>query len=139
MNDLVHRALRLVAYVPLSALLLSTAFAADSQHGSICVAPVPKEPPTTSAPYLECPSGKFSLRIDGRQAISWPNTDSTKIDHLDLATQHRVSIFCYGKPHQSFRFRFSEFELKELCLFLNDLYQTAQLWEMKRSPWCRCK
>ena len=43
-------------------------------------------------------------------------------------------VLCNGKPQQSFRFRFSEFKTKELCLFINDLYQTAQLWEARKSP-----
>jgi hypothetical protein len=139
--DKVRGGLRSVASAFLLLLLLSsTAFAADSQEGSICVAPIPKEAPTTAGtPELACPSGKFSLKIDDRPLIVWSSNASVKIDDLDLTVRHRVTIFCNGKPHQSFRFRFSEFKSKQLCLFLNDLYQTAQLWETKGSPWCKCK
>ena len=134
-----EKMLRSVANAILATLLWSSALAADSQHGLICIAPILKEPPTTSAPYLECPPGKFSLKLDDRQPIPWSSKSSIKIDDLDLATRHRMAVFCNGKPHQSFRFRFSEFKSKELCLFLKDLYQTAQLWEAKRTPWCKCQ
>jgi hypothetical protein len=50
-----------------------------------------------------------------------------------------VVVLCNHKPLQSFAFLFSEFKTKELCLFLNDLYRTVQLWESKSAPWCKCK
>jgi len=62
-----------------------------------------------------------------------------KIDALDAAAAHRVVISCNGKPQQSFRFRFSDFKTRELCLFINDFCKTAQLWESKGTPWCKCK
>jgi hypothetical protein len=48
-------------------------------------------------------------------------------------------VLCDGKPQQSFRFRFSTFKSNRLCLFINDLYQTVQLWKLKESPWCKFK
>jgi hypothetical protein len=63
----VRKMLRSVLNPILVTLLWSSALAADSQHGLIFIAPILKEPPTTSAPYLECPSGKFSLKLDDRQ------------------------------------------------------------------------
>jgi len=27
----------------------------------------------------------------------------------------------------------------DLCLFINDLYQTAQLWRPRDARWCKCK
>ena len=38
-------------------------------------------------------------------------------------------ISCDGKPQQSFSFRFAELKTNDLCLFINDLYKTAQLRE----------
>jgi hypothetical protein len=62
-----------------------------------------------------------------------------KVDDLDMAAKHRVVVYRAGKPQQSFGFRFSGFEENKACLFLNGLYWTAQLWEPKRAPWCKCK
>jgi len=118
--------------------LLSPVSDAQTLEGTVCVAPVPVEPPTTSAPGLGC-SGNLSLKIDDQKGVPWPHRESMQIEHLDLAQRHRVTVLCDGKPQQSFRFRFSEFKTKELCLFINDFYQTVQLWEPRQSPWCKCR
>jgi hypothetical protein len=92
----------------------------------------------TCAPGL-CGSGKLSLKIDDQSISPWPKTNSMKISGLDAGAKHRVVIYRAGKPQQSFRFRFSEFKENKACLFLNDLYWTAHLWEPKQAPWCKCK
>lgn len=58
---------------------------------------------------------------------------------LDLKLRHRMVVFCEGKRQQSFRFHLSDYKTGKACLFLNDLYLTAQLWEPKEAPWCKCK
>jgi hypothetical protein len=133
--------LRPTAFVPVLAFLLCSTFSAESEQGSVCVAPVPVEPPSTAATAeFFCHSGSFSLKIDKQQAFPWPRKESLKIEGLNITQRHRVTILCDGKPQQSFGFRFCDFKTKQLCLFINDLYQTAQLWEeSKRSPWCRCR
>ena len=126
----------------LIAVLLCPVSFAQSEQGSVCVAPISKDWPATSGTEeLACPSNKFSLKIDGQKAIPWPNKESIKIDGLDLNVRHRIFVYCGGRPQQSFGFRFSEFKTAELCLFLNDLYKTAQLWDPKQNPapWCKCK
>jgi len=79
------------------------------------------------------------VKIDALQTIAWPTKKSVKIEALDVTAPHRVVVFCSGKPQQSFKFRFSDFNSRELCLFINDLYKTVQLWESKGTPWCKCK
>jgi hypothetical protein len=123
--------------------------AVQSESGSVCIAPVLEKPILGSAPGLFCESENLSLRIDTQQAVPLPLISehhgeyqigkSVKIDALDTATRHRVVVYCDGKPQQSFTLRFSDFKTKQLCLFINDLYKTAQLWEAKRCPWCKCK
>ena len=123
--------------------------AAESETGSVCLAPVFEKPDGRSAPGLFCESAGLSLKIDTQESIPFPLISeqhgatqvgkSLKIDSLDTSTRHRVVVYCNGKPQQSFSFRFSDFTTKHLCLFINDLYKTAQLWESKRCPWCKCK
>jgi len=48
-------------------------------------------------------------------------------------------VFCDGKPQQSFTFRFAEYGADHLCLFINRLYQTAQLWRPREARWCKCQ
>jgi hypothetical protein len=111
---------------------------AEPESGSLCIAPALFDPKETSAPGLYCEAEKFSVKIDA-QVTAWPIKESIKLAGLDLNIRHRVIVLCDHKPQQSFTFRFSEFKTKRLCLFLNDLYRTAQLWEAKRAPWCKCK
>lgn len=65
--------------------------------------------------------------------------ESMTISALDLAAPHRIVVSCESKAQQSFKFRFSDFKTRKLCLFINDLYKTAQLWNDKDCPWCKCK
>jgi len=117
---------------------------ADSALGSLCIAPGPELPKSPDGQVvlrgeLFCEVEKLSLKIDSQPTRPWPVKSSARIDGLDLKVSHRVVIFCEGKAQQSFRFSYSEFKSRELCLFINDLYGTVQLWEKKRSPWCKCK
>ena len=59
------------------------------------------------------------------------------ISGLDATARHRVIIYRAGKPQQSFGFNFSDLKSNRACLFLNDLYWTAQLWNPKQAPWCK--
>jgi hypothetical protein len=126
----------------LAVLIHGNAFA-EADLGSVCVAPMMWEPqtgdrPRLSAPGLYCDPTEISLKID-EHVIPSPVKESVKIAELDLTSRHRVTVFCDHKPQQSFVFRFSDFKSKQLCLFLNSLYMTTQLWEAKRAPWCKCK
>jgi hypothetical protein len=79
------------------------------------------------------------FKIDARDVTPWPRAERLKIEGLDLKASHRVRVFCDAKPHQTFTFRLSTFHLNELCLFINDFYQTAQLWRPAEARWCKCK
>jgi len=119
-------------------LLLGESCLGESMQGSICVATIPYQPPTTAGtPDLFCRSGHLSLKLDNREPVPWPHKVSLKIDALDTSQRHKVTVLCDGKPQQSFAFRFSDFKSPQLCLLINDLYQTVQLWELRKSPWCR--
>ena len=123
----------------IAVLLLCRPLVAQEKSGAICVAPIPHRPPSTAAtPELFCRSGNFSLRIDSQNVITWPKDKSISVTGLDLNGSHRVVVLCDGKPHQTFKFRFSEYRVAKACLFLNDLYWTAQLWEPEQAPWCKC-
>ena len=132
--------LRFVSATLLVSILSACAIDAQSEIRSLCVAPNAGETPQRcgGAPGL-CNGGTLSLRIDKQPVQPWPKTKCAKIEGLDAATRHRVVVYRAGKAQQSFTFRFSEFKSPTPCLFLNDLYWTAQLWEAKQAPWCKCK
>jgi hypothetical protein len=111
-------------------ICLSTAAPAQDNTGTICVAPIGQEPPTTAGiPELACKLGNFSFRIDSRDPVMWPKDECMSVSGLNLKMRHRVVVLCDGKPQQAFRFRLSEYNAGKACPFLNDLYLTAQLWD----------
>jgi len=127
-------------------LLLHPAFSSPQANGSICVAPLPEpargqngERYAGGPPSVRCDAEKYSFKIDTQPPRPWPEKESIKIEDLGLSVQHRVVVLCGGKPMQSAAFRFSGFRNQKVCLFLNDLYWTVQLWPAKGSPWCKCK
>src|SRR5262245_53152314 len=110
-----------------------------AESGSVCVAPESGTLKPSSPTGVYCESGKLALTIDKQPAILWPTKESVKIGDLAVAVRHSIVIMCDGKPQQSFTFRFSELRATALCLFLDGAYRTVQLWEVRRSPWCKCK
>jgi hypothetical protein len=112
----------------------------QSENRSLCVAPISNnnETPLYCAPPGVCGCGKLSLRIDDRGIESWPKSESMKIDGLNATGKHRVVIFRGGKAQTSFAFSFANFKSPTPCLFLDGAYLTAQLWESKGAPWCKC-
>ena len=128
--------MKAVAIVVCIAILASPIFAMEADLGSVFVAAFkPEYGPVAREAY--CDADKRSFRIDAMQTSPWPNVKSVKFEGLDVTRDHLVAIFCKGKLQQSFRFRFSRYQTSELCLFLGG-YQTAQLAETKRVPWCKC-
>jgi len=136
------RNVKIITITTLLVMLLCQPSLAQQEYGSLCISPAPGDdvPKTTGVDSL-CFDFKFGLKIDQQKAFSWSTKESVKIDRLDLGARHLVVVYCDGKPHQSFYFRFSEFKNRNLCLFLNDFYKTVQLWDPKESPtpWCKCK
>jgi hypothetical protein len=130
---------RVAAMIAVLLLGLTVGQAAEPGSRSVCIAPLLEVPDGRSAPGLFCESAKLSLKIDAQPAAAWPIKKSVKVDNLDPVTRHRIVVLCAGKRQQSFTFRFSDFKTGQVCLFLNDLYKTAQLWEAKRCPWCKCE
>jgi len=119
-------------------LVLRPPLFAQDGGASVCVAPTATEKVDRCAPFL-CEDGPISFKLDNREIQNWPKLECLKIDGLDPVAKHRVTVFRAGKAQQSFSFRFPVDGSNSACLFLNDLYWTAQLWNRKGAPWCKCK
>ena len=130
------------ALVTLLPLLSLQVFALQEKSGSICVDPLPKPVEGRTAigkGSVRCEAERYSFRIDAQSVRPWPEKDAIKIENVDPTSTHRITVFCGGKAMESAIFRFSEFKTKKLCLFLNDLYWSIQIWDAKAVPWCRCR
>jgi hypothetical protein len=107
-------------------------------RGTICVAPNSSEPPRLISPGGNYNPATLSISIDKREPILWPHRESIQIGNLELDRRHLVVLTSDGKRIQSFWFRFSDYESRELCIDF-DGYQGVRLQEKKYSPWCKCK
>ncbi len=76
--------MKTIAFALSSVFLLSHVSLAPTAQGSVCVAPVPLQPPTAAAPGGDCQSGNLSLKIDAQNKVPWPRTNSLQINPLDL-------------------------------------------------------
>lgn len=115
---------------------------AQSRSGSVCVAARADDPfrGQVIPPTGEVDSHGLRVRMDKNPATPWPQRKSLKIDDLDLAERHLLSVLdARGKPVESLWFRFSEFKSDTLCMAYDE-YQGVQLQEDTRhTPWCKCK
>ena len=122
-----------------AAIILCPLLTAQTRSGTICVAPNSATPPTRFSAGDYFNPATLMLQIDNRRAIHWPHKSCAKISGLDLKARHRVVLTSDGKPLQSFRFRFSDYNSPILCLAF-DGYGGPRLQEEGRStPWCNCK
>jgi len=111
-------------------LLLLPAFVLYSRGqttGSVCIAPLVKG--EKSVPNVD--AKVFAIQIDDRPAVTASSEHGTEVSDLPLDPKHLVKVTGDGKPVTSFRFRFSEYETQDLCLWRNDLYGTWSLTESK--------
>jgi len=116
-------------------------------HGRVCLAALPEPAKGQRTPWrTEGERGltNYSVQIDERQPIPLSTSKSQWVDGLDLATNHSVAIRIDGKTVESFVFDFGQFEFRkvnkpDVCLFMNSLYFTWQLWRVERTgEWCEC-
>ena len=84
------------------------------------------------------PDVTYSIQINAGQPIELSRDVGRWVEGLDLRQRHLVIVRADGRQIASFHFRFSEDGAPDLCLFMNSLYETWQLWPDKRCPWCRC-
>jgi hypothetical protein len=110
----------------------------SGQGGTVCVAPNSSTAPARISPGGQYNPATLSLKIDNGRLILWPHKESAIIADLDLHRRHLLTVTSDSKRIHSFWFRFSEYKSNDLCV-LFDGYQSVQLQERKRSPWCKCK
>ncbi len=87
---------------------------AEPATGMLCVIPDPPGCCNFGAVPFDLKTLMF--RIDNGTKTPWPQKKGFKIDGLGLQEKHLVDVYSGGKPIQSFRFRFSEYNKTELGL-----------------------
>ena len=123
------------AVVVLIGLLLSALqTSAEPKTGMLCVIPDPPGCCTRVTVLFDLKTLMF--RIDNGKKTPWPQKMGFRIEGLSLGEKHLVVVYSAGKPIQSFRFRFTDYDATELCL-LFDGYGGPDLRPM--SKLCHCK
>jgi hypothetical protein len=122
-----------VVLVVLIGLSFAYSSFAEPKTGLLCVIP---DPPTSMI-YANVPYDPKTLmfKVDNGKKTPWPQKTGFKIEGLSLSETHLVVLYSWGKPIQSFRFRFADFKETELCL-LFDGYGGPDLRHMSRL--CHC-
>ena len=123
-----------VALAVLIALSFAPSSSADPETGMVCVIP---DPPSSQY-YASVPFDLKTLmfKIDNGMKTAWPQKMGLKVGGLSLSERHLVIVYSWGRPIQSFRFRFTDYKQTELCL-LFDGYGGPDLRPMRKL--CRCK
>jgi hypothetical protein len=139
LGDIVKTRLMVVTLV----LLVSISGASQRGTGNVCVAariddPFWKEPATFQNGEIN--SHGLKVRVDRRPVEEWPQRKSLKIDGLDTSERHLLVVLdSSGKPIESVRFKFSDYQSTDLCMTY-DGYQGIGLQEAtRRTPWCKCR
>jgi hypothetical protein len=125
----------------LIALLACPTFSDETARGSLCIGPLPDRHPSPGLGSL-CDSRNLSVQLDKREIVPWPRKASVKIEGIDLAESHLLVALCDGKPVQSTRFKFSEYNTDKLCLTFDELadgYEGLRLWNAKHPTRWKCK
>jgi hypothetical protein len=120
------------AIVLLASLLSALSTSAEPKTGMLCVNPGP--PGCYERITVPFDLKTLMFRIDSGKK-TWPRRMGFKIEGLSLAEKHFVVVHSAGKPIQSFRFRFTDYNETELCL-LFDGYGGPDLRHMSKS--CHC-
>ena len=122
------------AVILLLGLLSALPTSAEPKTGMLCVIPDP--PGCCDRVNIPFDLKTLMFRIDNGNKTPWPQKMGLKIEGLSLAEKHLVVVYSAGKPLQSFRFRFADYNETELCL-LFDGYGGPDLRPM--SKLCGCK
>jgi hypothetical protein len=122
------------AVVALLGLLSALPTPAEPKTGMLCVIPDP--PGCCNRVTIRFDLNTLMFRIDNGNKTQWPQKVGLKVEGLSLGEKHLVVVYSGGKPIQSFRFRFTDYNESELCL-LFDGYGGPDLRHMSKS--CGCK
>jgi hypothetical protein len=136
---MMHRAIWIASL--LSPLAPNPAWSQEAV-GQVCVAPA--LPPAPGPKSLANPAGEnrikqYAVQIDSLPPVTVDPKAAKVILNIPSKEVHWVRIKGDGKLVESFKFKFSDFPSKRLCLFFNELYETWNLWDAKQArSICKC-
>ena len=128
------RRVEYAAALVLMSLLSAHPTFAEPRTGMLCVIPDP--PGCCNLGGVPFDPKTLKFRIDNGNKTPWPQKMGFKVEGLNLGAKHLVVVYSGGKPIQSFRFRFTDYNETELCL-LFDGYGGPDLRPMSKMCYCK--
>jgi hypothetical protein len=120
-------------------------FAED--NGRICLAPLPVPREGIRPPWHELSENglvDYFVKVDNRDPVQLSKSEVSWISNLSVDESHKLIVLENSVPKESFTFNFGQYEFKhftkkDLCLFVNNLYLTWQLYKVEQTGnWCPC-
>lgn len=127
--------------------LAKTPLPQQPSAGRMCLAPLPTPAKGQGAPWRAVGNDNLTnyvVRVDRQKPVPLSLSAASWISGLDLEVRHSVSIRADEKVLESFDVQFDQVSFRDksrpdLCLFVNSLYLTWQLWPVERTgEWCPC-
>jgi|SRR5579862_5166324 len=91
---------------------------AEPREEMLCVIPDP--PGCCDRLSIRFDLKTLMFRIDDGKKTPWPQKTGATIEGLSLTEKHLVVVYSIGKPIQSFRFRFTDYEELSSVCYLTD-------------------
>ncbi len=105
------RGIAYAAAIVLVGLLSVLPISGQPKTGMLCVIPDP--PGCCDRVTIPFDLKTLMFRIDNGNKTPWPQKPGLKIEGLSLGEKHLVVVYSDGKPMQSFRFRFTDYQATE--------------------------
>ena len=140
MMKTIHRSILLIL-----SFMSTSSFAADL--GRICIAPLPIPREAQSPPWkIDSSNGltDFYVKVNGREPIQASTSKVAWINELSPDVEHSVTILKGSTVREQFSFNLNNYVFKnrskkDLCLFVNSLYLSWQLYKVEQTGrWCPC-
>jgi hypothetical protein len=118
-----------------------------SDLGRICIAPLPTPMEGKPLPWeINNSNGltDFYVKIDEREPIQTSVSKVVWLEKINSNVNHSITILKGSSSQEKFSFNINSFTFKnkfkkDLCLFVNELYLTWQLYKVEQTgSWCPC-
>jgi hypothetical protein len=122
-------------------LTLAASGGGEPDTGTVCVAARALDPfrGQVIPPTGEVDFHGLEVKVDKRPSVPWPQTESLKIEGLNLKERHFLAVVdAHGKPIESLWSRFADYKSRHLCTFYDDYGGIGLEDDAKHRPWCRC-
>lgn len=128
-------------------LCIMSASSLGTDLGRVCIAPLPTPKEGIPPPWkIDSSNGltDFYVKINDREPIQTSSSKVVWLNEINPAMEHSITILKGTTTKEQFSFNLNNYTFKnrskkDLCLFVNTLYLTWQLYKVEQTgKWCPC-